>query len=83
MSSAKMEIVIIYHKGHQMKVNMFDLLCPLAHSCFRGLLNCWAPSMENGFQVAKFSFEVPKTSKLFSLVPIGLIVIWGACIGLR
>ena len=29
-----------------------------AHSRFRGLVNCEAPSMENRFQVAKLLFEV-------------------------
>ena len=39
--------------------------------------------MENGFQVAKFLFEVQKTSNLFCLVQNGPVVIWVACIGLR
>ena len=28
------------------------------HSCFRGSVNCWNPSMENRFQVVIFLFEV-------------------------
>ena len=39
--------------------------------------------MENGFQVAKFLFEVQKTSNLFCLVQNGPVVIRVACIGLR
>ena len=43
----------------------------------------WAPSMGNGFQVAKFLFEVQKASSLFCCVQNGPEVIWVACIGLR
>ena len=42
-----------------------------AHSRFRGSVNCGAPSMENKFQVVKFSYEVQKSSSLFSLVQNG------------
>ena len=38
--------------------------------------------MENGIQVAKFQFEVQKTSNLFCLVQNGRVVIWVARIGL-
>ena len=38
--------------------------------------------MENGIQVAKFQFEVQKTSNLFCLVQNGPVVIWVARIGL-
>ena len=38
--------------------------------------------MENSFQVAKFVFQVRKTSSLFCLVENGPEVIWVACIGL-
>ena len=38
--------------------------------------------MENGIQVAKFKFEVQKTSNLFCLVQNGPVVIWVARIGL-
>ena len=54
-----------------------------AHSRFRGLVNCWAPSMENSFQVAKFFFEFQKSSSIFCLVQNCPAVIWVACIGLR
>ena len=46
-------------------------------------MNFWAPSMENGFQVTKFIFEVQKTSIFFCLVHDGPVVICVACIGLR
>ena len=46
-------------------------------------MNRWAPSMGNGFQVAKFLFEVQKASSLFCCVQNGPVVIWVACIGLR
>ena len=36
--------------------NFFNSI--LAHSRFRGSVNCGAPSMEYTFQFAKFSFEV-------------------------
>ena len=39
--------------------------------------------MENGIQVAKFQFEVQKTSNIFCLVQNGPVVIWVSCIGLR
>ena len=39
--------------------------------------------MGNGFQVAKFLFEVQKASSLFCRVQNGPVVIWVACIGLR
>ena len=38
--------------------------------------------MENGIQVAKFQFEVQKTSNLFCPVQNGPVVIWVARIGL-
>ena len=50
------------------------------HIRFRGSVNCWAPSMENCFQVAKFVFEVQKASSLFCLVQNGPGVTWDACI---
>ena len=39
--------------------------------------------MKNGFQVAKFLFEVQKTSNLFCLAQNGPVVIWVACNGPR
>ena len=54
-----------------------------AHTCISGSVNSWAPSMENGFQVAKFLFEVQMASSLVCLVQNGPVVIWVACIGLR
>ena len=53
------------------------------HSRFRDSVDCWAPSMEYRFQVAKFSFEVQKSSSLFCLVQNNPGVTWVACIGLR
>ena len=53
------------------------------HTCISGSVNSLAPSMENGFQVAKFLFEVQKASSLVCLVQNGPVVIWVACIGLR
>ena len=37
-----------------------------SHSRFRGSVNCGAPSIENKFQVAKFSFVVRKSSSFLS-----------------
>ena len=37
--------------------------------------------MKNGFQVAKFLFEVQKTLNLFCLVQNGPVDIWVACQG--
>ena len=54
-----------------------------AHTCISGSLNRLAPSMETGFQVTKFLFEVQKASSLVCLVQNGPVVIWVACIGLR
>ena len=53
-----------------------------AHRCISGSVDSWAPSMENGFQVPKFLFEVQKASSLFCLVQNGPVVIWVACVGL-
>ena len=54
------------------------------HSPFRGSVNCWAPLMENFFQVAKFVLKVKKKSfKFFCLVQKNPGIIWVACIGLR
>ena len=46
----------IYHTPPPAQIIYF--LTSLAHSRFRGSVNCWDPSMENRFQVANFLFEV-------------------------
>ena len=55
----------------------------IVHTCISGSVNSWAPSMENGFQVAKFLFKVQMASSLVCLVQNGPVLIWVACIGLR
>ena len=45
--------------------------CIWDHSRFRGPVNCGAPLMNNTFQIAKFSFEVRKSSSLFCTVQNG------------
>ena len=64
-------------------IDDFTVLAVIDHRCFSGSVNSWAPSMGNGFQFAKFLFEVQKASSLFCCVQNGPVVIWVACIGLR
>ena len=68
-------------------LTIFDSFCIVhtiyVHSRFRGSVNCRTRSLENRFQVAKFSFEVQKSSILFCQVQNGPGVTWVVCIGLR
>ena len=59
----KMLIQILYKK--LLFIEIYFMYSYHAHSRFRGSVNCWAPSMENRFQVAFFLFEVQKASSLF------------------
>ena len=60
---------------------MADYICPnnqlnvSEHSCFSGLVKCWASSMGNGFQVTIFKIEGQMTSNLLCTAQNGPILI--------
>ena len=71
----RVEFISFRYVGYFIKTskfpNMHYLYVTIVHSCFSGSVKCWAPSMENGFQVNISEFEVQKTLILFCLVQNG------------
>ena len=70
-----------YHDLHD--INCIYTMFLIFFFFFKFRAHSRAPSRENRFQVAKFSFEVRKSSSLFCLAQYGPGVTWVACIGLR
>ena len=79
-----MLIVHTLNPGLFFSANILEYICHrTVYNHFRGSVNCGAPSMENGFQVAKLQFSVGKAFSFFCVIQNGPVVIWVACIDIR